>query len=169
MEGKSKLLLKNLGILTISNFASKILVFMLVPLYTGVLSTTEYGIYDLAVSTVSLMVPVLSLNIVDAVMRFMMDKNYDKNEVATIGIKYISYSVVIIAIFLAVFNYLGIWQEIKGLEFYIFLYYLFYILNQYFIQLAKGLEKIGYMGIAGVIGTITMIATNVFFLLVFKW
>ena len=99
MEGKSKLLLKNLGILTISNFASKILVFMLVPLYTGVLSTTEYGIYDLAVSTVSLMVPVLSLNIVDAVMRFMMDKNYDKNEVATIGIKYISYSVVIIAIF----------------------------------------------------------------------
>lgn len=169
MESKSKLLLKNLGILTISNFASKILVFMLVPLYTGVLSTTEYGIYDLVVSTVSLMVPVLSLNIVDAVMRFMMDKNYDKNEVATIGIKYISYSVVIIAIFLAVFNYLGIWQEIKGLEFYIFLYYLFYILNQYFIQLAKGLEKIGYMGIAGVIGTITMIATNVFFLLVFKW
>lgn len=169
MEEKSKPLLKNLVILTISNFASKILVFLLVPLYTNILSTTEYGIYDLVISTISLSGPILSLNIVDAVMRFMMDKNYDKNEVATIGIKYISYSLVTVALFLVVLNYLDIWQEIRGLEFYIFLYYLFYILNQYLIQLAKGLEKIVYMGIAGVIGTITMIATNVLFLLVFKW
>lgn len=168
MENKSKSLLKNIGILTISNFASKILVFMLVPLYTGILSTTEYGIYDLVVSTVSLLAPVLSLNIVDAVMRFTMDKNYNKAEVATIGIKYILFSIGIVALFLMTFNSLSILQKIKGLELYIFLYYSIYILNQYFIQLAKGLEKIADMGIAGVISTIIMIVTNLLFLVVFK-
>lgn len=168
MNNKSKSLLKNLGILTISNFASKILVFLLVPLYTSVLSTEEYGIYDLAVSTISLLVPVFSLNIVDAVMRFMMDRDCDQKQVATIGIRYISFSVASVALILIVLNKLNVWQEISGLEFYIFLYYLFYILNQYLIQLAKGLDRVKEMGIAGVAGTVVMISTNVLALDVFK-
>ncbi|HAQ8217931.1 TPA: oligosaccharide flippase family protein, partial [Enterococcus faecium] len=52
---KTKYLIKNMGILTISNFSSKILVFLLVPLYTSVLSTTEYGTYDLTISTATLL------------------------------------------------------------------------------------------------------------------
>ena len=78
---KSSYLIKNMGILTISNFSSKILVFLLVPLYTSVLSTKEYGTYDLAVSTATLLYPILTLNIVDAVMRFLMDKESDKKAV----------------------------------------------------------------------------------------
>ena len=169
MDNKSKSLLKNLGILTISNFASKILVFLLVPLYTNILSTTEYGTYDLVVSTVSLLAPILSLNIVDAVMRYMMEKNCNKSEVAMIGMKYILYSVVIVAFMLVVLSRFDIWREINELAIYIFFYYLFYILNQYFIQLSKGVEKVKEMGIAGAMGTITMIITNVLFLLVFHW
>lgn len=79
---KSSYLIKNMGILTISNFSSKILVFLLVPLYTSVLSTKEYGTYDLAVSTATLLYPILTLNIVDAVMRFLMDKESDKKAIA---------------------------------------------------------------------------------------
>ena len=77
MNTKAKYLIKNTGILTISNFSSKILVFLLVPLYTSVLSTAEYGTYDLAISTVTLLYPILTVNIVDAVMRFAMDKKYN--------------------------------------------------------------------------------------------
>ena len=39
--GKYEYLLKNVGLMTISNFGSKILSFLLGPLYTSVLSTTE--------------------------------------------------------------------------------------------------------------------------------
>lgn len=169
MNDKSKKLLTNLGILTISNFASKILVFLLVPLYTSILTTTEYGIYDLVISTVSLLMPVLSLNIIDAVMRFLMDANQSKKKVATIGIKYVLYSIAVIAFFLVILNQLAVLRQIEGLEVYIFFYYLFYILNQYFIQLAKGLEQVGTMGIAGVLGTVVMIVNNVLFLMVLRW
>ena len=58
MNKTYKSLVKNMGYLTISNFASKILVFLLVPLYTSVLSTAEYGIYDAIVITVKFIAPI---------------------------------------------------------------------------------------------------------------
>lgn len=166
---KSSYLIKNMGILTISNFSSKILVFLLVPLYTSVLSTKEYGTYDLAVSTATLLYPILTLNIVDAVMRFLMDKESDKNAIAFIGMKYVSISSVLFAIFMIVIYITNIWSDINGLEGYILAYYISYVFNQFFIQFAKGLEKVKDMGIAGVLSTIVTIVANLFFLLIVKW
>ena len=58
--------MKNMGLLTIGNFASKLLSFLLVPLYTNVLTTKEYGTFDIVVTTISLLLPILSVNIIDA-------------------------------------------------------------------------------------------------------
>lgn len=52
MNKTYKSLVKNMGYLTISNFASKILVFLLVPLYTSVLSTANMELYDAIVTTI---------------------------------------------------------------------------------------------------------------------
>lgn len=160
--------MKNIGILTVSNFASKILVFLLVPLYTSVLSTEEYGTYDLAVSTISLLFPILSLNIVDAVMRFMMDKECDNGQIANIGVKFIVISTIIFSILTCLYCSFNI-SNMAGFQGYIIAYYLFYALNQFFIQLAKGLDKVKEMGIAGVLGTSVMIVLNIIFLCLFKW
>lgn len=166
---KSKYLLRNMGILTISNFSSKILVFLLVPLYTSVLSTGEYGAYDLAVSTATLFYPILTLNIIDAVMRFSMDKEWDNKNIASIGIKFISISIIVFGLGMYILNITHLWPAINGLEAYIFFYYIFYTLNQFLIQFAKGLEQVKEMGIAGVVSTIVTIFSNILFLLIFKW
>lgn len=157
-----------MGWLTLSNFASKILVFLLVPLYTSVLTPKEYGIYDLSVSTVFLMYPILTVNITDAVMRFSMDKTYSKNMIALIGIRYIFGSIGIAGLFLIIIGYYHLIPDIQKFEIYIFLYYLTYVLNQFFIQLAKGFERVFDMGIAGLLGTLVMLVTNILCLLVFK-
>lgn len=166
MNQKYKYLLKNTGLLTISNFASKILVFLLVPLYTSVLSTAEMGIYDLIVSTISLLYPILTFNIVDGVMRFAMDKAYEKSQVALVGIRYITMSAVVIAMGLIPCHYIKLFQSIHGIEYLIFLYYLSYTLNQYFIQLAKGMEKVKHMAVAGIISTVMMLGGNILGLLI---
>lgn len=168
MNNKAKYLFKNLGILTISNFASRILVFLLVPLYTSVLSTEEYGIYDLVVSTSQLLFPLLTLNIVDAVMRFSMDQAKSPDDIGVIGLRYISLSVIPIAFFLLIESNVRLIPQIDNYLLYILLYYAFYILNQFCIQLAKGREKVFDMGVAGVAGTIVLIAGNVLFLLVYQ-
>lgn len=166
---RSKYFLKNMGILTVSNFASKILVFLLVPLYTSVLSTAQYGTYDLSVSTATLLYPVLTLNVVDAVMRFSMDKNYSKKSIASIGIVYIGISCLLFGLGMILMEQLNIFPQIKGLEILILLYYVSYVFYQYMIQFAKGLEYVKYMGIAGVISTAVTLSTNILFLLVFRW
>lgn len=168
MKERSRFLFKNVGILTISNFASKILVFLLVPLYTSVLSTSEYGTYDLIVSTISLLFPILTANIIDGVMRFLMEKDCDKNCIALTGMKYILSSYIAIAILLFVLSRLNIWQDVHGLEIYICLYYILFAANQFFIQFAKGIERVFDMGVAGVFSTIITMGGYILFLIVFK-
>ena len=60
---KYKYLLKNVLLFGISNFVPKILVFLMVPLYTNVLTTAEYGTVDLLQTTLSLTIPIVTINI----------------------------------------------------------------------------------------------------------
>lgn len=168
MENKFKYLFKNMGVLMIANFSSKILVFLLVPLYTSVLSTAEYGSYDLAVSAATLLFPILTLNVVDAVMRFLMDCSIDKKLIASIGVKFIFISIVLFGACVWILDKTDLLSEISGLEIYIFLYYASYAVNQLLIQFSKGLEYVKDMGVAGVIGTFVTIVTNILFLLILK-
>ena len=109
---RSTYLIKNVGILTISNFTSKIMVFLLVPLYTRILTTAEYGIYDLVISTLQLIFPIFSVNISDAVMRYLMEKSLDKENVIKIGIKYITLSIIPVIIFLYLCERFNFWGDI---------------------------------------------------------
>ncbi|HFS4787798.1 TPA: oligosaccharide flippase family protein, partial [Enterococcus faecium] len=130
---------------------------------------TEYGTYDLTISTATLLFPILTLNIVDAVMRFLMDKDKNKKNIASIAIKVIFLSVIVFGSVMYLLNITKLWQDVYGLEKYIFLYYISYVWNQFLIQFAKGLEKVKAMGIAGIISTIVTIIANIFFLLILKW
>lgn len=168
MNNKYKYLLKNTGILTISNFSSKLIVFFLVPLYTSILSTEEYGIYDLIISTVQLLFPILTANIVDGVMRFALDKEREVTDIVAIALKFIFGSFIVMGVLLFINYHFGLWQDINGFEFLIYLYYVFYVLNQFYIQLAKGLERIKDMGISSVLGTLATTGFNILFLCVIK-
>ena len=66
---------------------TKIISFLLVPLYTYVLSTKDYGNLDLVTTTVQLLVPIMTLNIQDAVLRFCLDKEYNPLQAAKVGIR----------------------------------------------------------------------------------
>ena len=168
MNPKYKYLIKNTGILTISNFSSKLLVFFLVPLYTGVLTPAEYGIYDLIVSTVSLLLPVLTLNIVDGVMRFSFDKNYSQSEVASVGFRYSFIGFILFTALIYINKTTQVFPQINGIEWLVIAYMFCQIFVHYFTQLAKGLEKVFAMGIAGIIGTLTAVTLNIYFLLYLK-
>ena len=81
-----KKLIKNTALITVGNFASKLLTFFLLPLYTAILTTAEYGVADLMTTTVNLITPFFTLIISEAVMRFALDKECDKKQVLSIGL-----------------------------------------------------------------------------------
>lgn len=168
MSGKYSELFKNAGVLTIANFSSKILVFLLVPLYTSVLSTEDYGTTDLIFATVQLVVPIFTLNIADSVLRFSLEENRDKNGVITIALKYTVMSLIPMTALLAIMTLLTAYDTTKIHWFLIALYYFSYALNQVFPTYAKGIDKVKDTAISGVIGTLATIISCILLLLVFK-
>ena len=76
MNDKYKYLGKNTIIFALSSFGTKFLSFLLVPLYTNVLSTSEYGIADLITTTATLAIFVLTINISEAILRFALNKYF---------------------------------------------------------------------------------------------
>jgi len=73
---REKLLAKNTIIYLIGNIASKIISFLLLPLYTYYLIQSDMGTFDLIFNTISLTVPVMTLSIITAIFRFILDSEY---------------------------------------------------------------------------------------------
>ena len=86
MDKKYKKLFSNTIIFSIGTFSSKILVFLLVPFYVQFLSDAEYGTVDLITQTANLLIPVVSMGIASAVLRFGLDKASDKKAVFSTGV-----------------------------------------------------------------------------------
>lgn len=78
---KVGILTRNTVLFTVSNLGSKIITFLLVPLYTFALSTSDYGIADFIISISMVVIPIITLNIKDAVLRFALDENYYAKDV----------------------------------------------------------------------------------------
>lgn len=70
---ESKRLLKNTGIIAIGNISTKIVTFLLLPLYTSLLTTEEYGTFDYILTIVTLCVPFVSLLMNESIFRFLID------------------------------------------------------------------------------------------------
>lgn len=164
-----KYLLKNIGILTLSQFGTKLLSFFLVPLYTNVLSTAEYGTYDLFSTTINLLIPIITLNISDAVLLYALDKTKNYSDVFSVGLKYITIGSIVSFVFLAINAMLGIFQPINDYWFYFPILFVLTALNVLFSGFARGIDRVKETAIGGVICSATMIGCNLLFLLVFKW
>lgn len=164
-------LLKNIGILTLSNFGSKLLSFFLVPLYTSVLSTEEYGEFDFINVTISLLIPLLTLNISEGALRFLLDSNRtdkEKKDIVAITFKYVILSTVLVVVISVInykFNFVSILKE--NFIFFIVFYFVS-VFYQSIQNLTRGYDRLSDIAIAGIINSIFMIFFNILFLLVFK-
>ena len=167
--GRYKYLFKNIGLLTLSQFATKFLSFFLVPLYTSVLTTAEYGTYDLFNTTIGVILPVLTLNIQEAILRFSLDKKANKDAIVSVGFRYLAISNIIVAIGLAVNQFIGISDIVSDYSLLIFFMFLVQSFSGVITTYARGIEKIADLSISSVIASIVTISCNIIFLVVFGW
>ena len=95
MDRKTKKLFKNTWLFFLGNIGSKFIQFLLVPLYTYSLTTSEYGITDLIFTTINFLIPIFSIQITDSLLRFGLDKSVSKDEVINSALRVAFYSSVI--------------------------------------------------------------------------
>ncbi|MBM6683711.1 oligosaccharide flippase family protein [Collinsella intestinalis] len=159
---------KNVGVLTIANFGTRLLSFLLVPLYTSILTTADYGTYDLVYNTVSVLIPIFTSNIVDAVLRFSIDENADGENIIGIGLKYFAISIGIVCVVLIANAVFSISAELTKLSPYIVFMFATQALSQILLYYARGVNRFTDVAISSVLCSATIIASNIVFLVILQ-
>lgn len=166
MKSNYKKLGKNTLLFALGSFTQKAMAFLLVPFYTYVLSTSDYGTADLIITVSSMIWPLFTLLIDDAILRFSLDKNEKKEQIISIGF-YINLFGFLIMLCLSPLVLLV--SALKEYYLLFVLYYFAYSINSFFSYALRGLEKTKLFSLTGVISSFIAISCNLLFLLVFKW
>ena len=99
---------KNTAILAVGKYMPKLFSFITLPIITGQLTKAEYGTYDLITTLVSLLLPVVTLQIQSAAFRFLIDCRENKEEsskvISNIFFFTVLTSIITVAIFFFVYN-----------------------------------------------------------------
>ena len=164
---RKKELLKNTMIITIGKVCTQLITFFLLPLYTNFLTTIEYGKIDLILTYVSLLAPLISLQLEYAVFRFLIDvRNHEEGQK-----KYISNSIILLIIMMLIVN-LGI-IIVSLFHKYNYLYISMVLidvtmLSNLLLQIARGVGNNTAYSVGSLIAGVTTIIGNIIFLVVIK-
>lgn len=162
----SKRLAKGTIVYMIGNLSSKVLQMLILPIITASLATSEYGYYDLIVTTISLVTPVVTLQMVEGMFRFMFNVSEDEQRktVSTVT-AFLVCGVVFLAGIIALLYF-----TLPNIQYPIllFLNYISNILFNYMQKLARCQQKGKQFAISGVVNTIVMLGCQAITLLVFK-
>lgn len=164
---KKKELAKNTVILTVGKICTQFVSFMLLPLYTALLTTEEYGVVDLFNTYILLLVPLFNWQFENGLFRFMLDCRNNLFRVKKL------FSTVIITNFAQVFAYLifySIAQNFIHSEYKIFLAIdvgANIILNS-LLQFPRGIGKNAIYAFASFLSASTTICFNVVLIAGFK-
>lgn len=157
---------KNIGIFTISNFSVKIITFLVLPLYTYYLSTEQYAVIDLVNTTSQLLIPFLTLCVIEAALRFGVSGEYDNKSVFTNSI-----CVIVLGCILLPFltQFLKIFVDIESVQWYFVVIYCLQVFNSMFSAYTKAINKVKEMAIISMVTSISIVLFNVLFVAALQW
>lgn len=162
-KNRSGYLIKNTIIFTIGNLGSKLISFLLIPLYTNVLTTSQYGVVDLISTICTVLVPLITLNICEAVMRFCLDNNANKEAITKIGTV-----IFIVAMIVGILTIpiCGLFPQISDYAVYVYFYVVTLAASQLYLCVLRGKEQLLQYSFGNILQTLFIALFNIVFLLV---
>lgn len=160
---KNKELAKNTVIIAMGRICTQFTSFLLLPLYTSLLSTDEYGIVDLVNTYVQLILPIIILQMDQALLRFMIQARRGEGNMQSC----ISTSLFAMAIQFVLFSCLFIVFNtfyINQYSFYVYANVVAMMLSGYMLQTARGLGDNVTYSIASFLSGVITIVCNVLFI-----
>ncbi len=167
---KYKKLASNTLIFAIGTFSSKILSFLLMPFVTRMMGTGDYGAADLVQQTVNVLIPIVTLQINSAALRFSLDKAKNKADVLTVGVRTTIIGFGVFLLFAYPISLIKINDFVLGD--YIILVIAFVLISgfrQLCQQFVRGSGYVKLFAIDGIIATATTLLFTILFLGPLKW
>lgn len=164
-SGKHRRLVSNTAVLGAGTFISKVLVFLLMPLYTAVLSKEQFGIADILSQTANLLMPVAALGVGDGLFRFALDCGEERRkEIFGGAMTVIVAGMFPLALIVQAFRMASIYD---GYIWLVFFYVCAANLHLLCANYVRACNKTKAFALQGIANTALTIVLNVLFLLVF--
>ena len=164
---REKNLAKNTIIITIGKICTQLITFFLLPLYTGILSTEEYGTVDLLNTLVSLLLPIVTFQVEQAVFRELIEvrgkKDKESRIISSAVITVIFQCIVYLIIFALISPFIN-----NHYKFFLATNVVANIFLSLLLQIARGFGDNKKYAFASFISALSTIVFNVLFLVVIK-
>lgn len=164
-KSRTNYLASNVLIFTIGTIGTKLIVFFLVPLYTVVLNTGEFGTVDLITTISAIAVPIFTLNICESVMRFSLDKGSDSKKITQIGTYILILGSIAALIIIPICSMVNLLTQYSVL---VYFYLITYASSQLFLYDLRGKELLKEFSFGSILQTFMIASLNILFLLYFK-
>ncbi|MBR2502944.1 MAG: hypothetical protein IKB62_02340, partial [Oscillospiraceae bacterium] len=160
-----KFLFSNTVLFFISSFSSKFLVFLLMPLYTACLSSSEFGVADILMQTANLIIPIAVIGVSDGLFRFTIDADpRRRKQIFTVSIITLFIGMLPLALLIQIFGFFSVYQ---GYVWLVFFYICAANLHLIVANYVRGCDRTKTFAVQGIINTALVIIFNVIFLVVF--
>ena len=159
--------LKNTAIFFVGNVLSKLISFVLLPMYTTVIPAEQMGIYDVSITLTTMLLSICYFEIWSAALRYLYDgkSEQDKNKVLKSGVEIFLISSVI---FIAVCSIVCAIMQYRYVSL-VVCYGVAYGASNLLSFIARGLGCNKEFSISGVLNTLIQLSLNILLLTVFNW
>lgn len=165
MNSRVKELFKNTGIFAIGNIGGKLLSFIIVPFYTYILTTEEYGRIDLLATIISLALPITTLLIHESAIRFLPTNEIDKKQAISNCFVVFIYGTIVVTAFFPLLNSIFRFGTLALIFYFVLILYTF---NDIFGNCLKAIGKTVLFSAYGLTNTLAFLLLNVCFVLILQ-
>lgn len=166
VQSEGKNLIVNTVLIAVGNMGAKVVSFLLLPLYTSLLTTEQYGDYDYVITIAAFLLPVVTLCLYEAMFRYLIDAKSVEDKKKIISFSFITI-LIISLILISVFIFIIIFTEIKY-SVYLLIYTLASVAYTFFTSALRGMGNTKKYALFSSIKNIMQVVLNVLAILVLR-
>lgn len=162
-----KRLMMTTGIYFLGNVGTKLISFLLLPLYTSYIIPSQYGQYDVNITYATLFASICFLDIWGGIMKFMFEQKEEEQQLSVVynGVLIFSVSFIVYFVLISGFEWFMDIEYPLGVTAYGF----FLCLQNLYGYLARANGQNIRFAITGMISTACNAGMNILLLIIFKW
>ena len=164
---KKKELAKNTIIIFLGKVCTQLISFLLLPLYTSYLLTEEYGFVDLVTTYVTLIVPIITMELEMSVFRYLVDCRKDKDEKKRVFSNNFIILLASLGIFIVLYLIVSCFWKFDY-RYLILFDIVICTFSGNFLQIARGVGRTIDYAISCIITGVSTILLNILLIVVFK-
>ncbi|WP_455529156.1 lipopolysaccharide biosynthesis protein [Ruminococcus sp.] len=162
---KYKKLVFNTGIFAIGAFGSKILIILLQRLYAHNIDPVNNGDRELLETMLLFMQPVFTFALQEYLIRFGLDKDYDKHEVFTTSGVITLAGMIVMAVIVPFLHNIPVFDFLKGYRILFILYVTMSSLRMLCQNFVRSRDMVKLFSLDGILATLTFFLFNILFIL----